>query len=247
MKRLIGIIMAVWLLASTLAHASTSTSYLLISGTFGPGGAMETYKWEVIYPTGDLITGQDLLNTIFGSPPPVATGTYSDPTLGTYPSYTVGNSSQGAEYLNFGGGDFFTVSFTLNSAPVATIDDTGTASTLGWNYYVAGGSGTQSGDTYANNGAWIFSNDGQTGRVLQNGSFDGWVYGDTGTDPNYDPVGSAVTIDGTDDAPEASNFAAGDPNFAIITFIPEPDTWALLAVGAAGVALATARRRRRAL
>jgi hypothetical protein len=199
---------------SHLSHADTS--YLLIQGPFGASDAVETFEWKVLYPHGSLNTGLDLLNAVFGQP--TDTGTQYQ---NTYEIFSAGNNVQGAHYIDFGSGgsSLFTISYTLGGK---TVEQDGSYSP-GWNYYVAGGSGTAG--NY-DSGAWTYSGDGLESRGLSDGSFDGWVYGNTFP---------ADTISGgtTTFAPTAANFAGA-------TVVPEPASLAFLSLGA----LLLIRRRR---
>jgi len=240
MKRQIGILMAVWLITFAFpAHLFADTSYLLVQGPFGSNGSEVTYKWQVNYPTGYLVTAQDLLNAVLGTP--IADGTFSDPVFGERPYFIAGNSSRGAGYLEFFG-SLLTLSFTLNSTPVTTNDATpdGT-STVGWNYYVAGGSGAYGGP-YANTGVWLVSDDGQATRYLSNGSYDGWVYGNTGYDAEGDPATTGSTTAVINDASKSndpSDFSAKSSNdvFKLVNVTLEGKYTVLLSATATGATL----------
>jgi len=227
MNRKIGILIAVWLITSAFpAFLYADTSYLLIQGPFGSSGSTLTYKFQVNYPTGYLITGQDLLDAVFGNP--VTAGTVqNDPIFGGLPYFVSGSSTTGATYASYDPGTYLDLSFTLHSIKVDTDDSTpaGT-STLGWSYYVAGGAGdgaiftppsTYSYGTYPNAGAWTFSNDGTGSRFLSNGSFDGWVYGSTGSDIDFTPVGNVATIDNTSNSDDPSDFSTRGANDIFVT------------------------------
>jgi hypothetical protein len=250
---------AVWMVALFAAltgvrgqsgAVSGTTSYLLVQGPFGASNAEETFKWEVNYQAGDLQTGQNLLNVVFGVP--IFSGSdYTDLYGDTYPYWTSGNSTQGAGYIYYPQfGQFLLASITLDS--VTVLQDP--SYSPGWNYYVAGG-GSNYGDGYANNGSWTYSADGLGSRSLtppdaasdgssQPGSFDGWVFGDT-------DYGATSTIDngtvgGTNDDGSASSginapFVA---NFADATLIdvPEPGSAVLLILGAGGMLLLCKRQ-----
>ncbi|MEI9898521.1 MAG: PEP-CTERM sorting domain-containing protein [Chthoniobacter sp.] len=176
-------------------------------------------------PAGVLQTGQDLLSAVFGQPS--LSGTYTDGFGITYNNWVAGNSTQGAEFIDFNTDPKtadtlttpFIVSFSLNSISVSqTIDYN-----FGWVYYVAGG-GSNEGQGYDNHGTWIFSEDGSASRTLVNGSFDAWVFGFT------NPFGDPVTfVDG------AGNTPVSTPNFAnatVINVVPEPSGIGLLLAGA---------------
>jgi hypothetical protein len=206
MKKLFVIAAA---LLAVVTASKADTSYLLIQGPFGAGGAEETFKWKVDYQTGALVSGQDLLFTILGNPS--LSGTFADGFGGQYSQYTSGNSTKGASYIDFGGGSLFAISFTLGGTTL-TMDP---SYSPGWNYYVAGGSGSQTYD----NGTWTYSNDGQGSRTLADGSFDAWVYG--GTFP-------AATIGGSGNTPTTSDFASA----TAVQAVPEPSSIAFMLLGA---------------
>jgi hypothetical protein len=226
---------------ATLTGLRADTSYLLIQGPFGAGGGTDTFEWQVNYQAGALLTGQALLNSIFGQP--ALNGTYSDGFGGTYNYYAAGNGTQGAGYIDFGSNpgqltEPFLTSVTLNSTTVAQDP----SYSPGWNYYVAGG-GPDNGAGYSD-GAWTYSNDGEMGRTLANGSFDAWVFGatypaatiDDGTVGGINDDGSAST--GVN-APTVADFAGA----TVIEVVPEPGSAALLIVGAAGLFKLYPRRR----
>jgi len=225
MKRLLTLV-AAFFAVCTAVHADTS--YLLIQGPFGSGSTEETYKFQAVYPSGSLVTGQDLLNSILGTP--VMTGSYSGD-YGSYPEYTATKGNNGATYVFYAadGLGYYPLSFTMNGVTVNQDPSYDPA----WNYYVAGGTGDNAvnGDEpgpYPNDGSWTFSNDGLDSRQIADDSFDGWVWGASGG--NFE---APVTIAGTDNAPVASNF----------TSVPEPNSLALLLIGAAGVWTMMRRRR----
>jgi hypothetical protein len=243
MKRQIGIIMAVWLITSAFLRADTS--YLLIQGPFGSGSSELSYKWQINYPSGDLITGQDLLDSIFGNP--VDDGDVNDPVFGMDKLAVSGNSTMGASYVDFGNGDYLLLSVTINSVTISTNDSTpiGT-STVGWNYFVAGGSGDYavydssnglySYGAYPNTGSWNFSNDGTNTRFLSDGSYDGWLYGNTGSDAGGDTAGSPATVDDSTNSDDPSDFSnTGANDVFMVMDIPEPRVSALLGVALAGL------------
>jgi hypothetical protein len=219
--------LALVLLAS-LSRVQADTSYLLIQGPFGSGGAPETFKWQVNYQPGQLETGFDLITTVFGTPTP--DGTFPDIFGGPHNLWTAGNSTQGIGIMDFANGDGilespFIVSLTLNSTQVTS----DVSLSPGWTSYVAGG-GSNQGNGY-DNGVWSFSQDGLLSRTLVDGSYDAWVYGITFGD-------SAVTVDGVENDPVAPNFAG-----ATVINVPEPSSAMLLIVGGAGFATAFNRRR----
>lgn len=222
------ITLALAFLASAAALRA-DTSYLLIQGPFGAGGAEATFKWQVNYQAGVLQTGQDLLDAVFGSPS--LSGTYMDGFGFTYQNWVAGNGVKGADYIDFNNSSFsapFVVSFTLNSTSVAQTADYNT----GWIYYLAGG-GSNLGNGYDNDGAWTFGQDGTLSRSLVNGSFDAFVYGATS-------FGDPVTfVDGANNAPTAPNFVG----VTVINVVPEPASAALMVFCGGGM-LALLKRRR---
>jgi hypothetical protein len=249
MKRQIGIpfvLWAAWLIASAfIINAHADTSYLLIQGPFGGGGSEVTYKWQVNYPAGYLTTSQDLLNAVFGGVP-VADGTLQgDSTFGPAPVYKNGSSQNGGLYVyyppdppDFPEASFLTYAFTLRSTTVSTDDNVSIGqSTLGWNFYVEGGDASD-------NGEWNYSEEGQSSRLLSNDSYDGWVFGDTGSDPDFTPVGTTATIDDSSDSDDPSDFSNnGADDILMIVDIPEPGTAALLGIALAALAAAAFRKR----
>jgi len=222
MKRLLTIAAAFF---AVCAAVYADTSYLLFQGPFGSGGAEETFKFQVTYSTGSLVTGQDLLNYILGTP--ASNGTYTDAYGTPYPYFTSTNGANGAGYLDFSygaGASLFAQSFTLNGTSVA-MDP---SYDPGWNYYVAGGSGSGNGGAYDNDGSWVFSNDGSDTRQIADGSFDGWVFGASGANGE-----NPAMITGDDNAPDADNFAA----------VPEAESLVPVFVAMAGVWTLMRRRR----
>jgi len=216
MKKLL-IVAAAFAAAASLR---ADTSYLLIQGPFGAGSTTATFKWQVNYPTGALGYGQDLLNSVFGTP--TLNGIYTDGYSSTYPYYSAGDATTGAGYIQFSFGPLL-ASVTLGGVKV----DMDPFYSPGFNYYVAGGSGS-SGNPYAS-GAWTYSDDGEGTRTPANGSYDGWVFGST-----Y----PAAPINGAGNTPTAANFST-----ATVINVPEPASAALLLIGAGGL-LAFAKRRR---
>lgn len=226
MKKLHIIIAAAFFAALTGAYADTS--YLLIQGPFGLGGTGETFKWQVNYPTGYLLSGLDLLSALFGSPS--LDGTYTDGFGGTYNHYAAGTTTQGAGYIDFGTNPNqltapFMISVTLASTTV--LQDP--SYSPGWNYYVAGG-GSNNRSGYANNGAWTYSNDGEMARTLADGSFDGWVFGST-----FPPA--TIQVQGGANTPTLQDFVG-----ATVLNVPEPGSVALLLIGAGGMLVLGKRR-----
>lgn len=111
---------------ATITGVRADTSYLLIQGPFGSGGATETFDWVVNYQPGDLTTGLDLLTAALTS-----------------------DELQTSYYAGLG---YLVDGFTLGGASVQPGPwDDSTDSGLVWNYYTAGANdGSWS---YAANGA----------------------------------------------------------------------------------------------
>lgn len=211
---------------ASLSGLRADTSYLLVQGPFGAGDTEETFEWQVNYQSGQLLTGQDLLNAVFGTPSP--DGTYTDGFGGTYPYSAAGNATQGADYISFSGSPFV-VAFTLSGSSV----EQDPSYSPGWSYYVAGGAGSAGSDDngapYAS-GTWTLSNDGSDTRTLANDSFDAWVFGSTLSPPE---------IAGSGNAPTAADFAG-----ATVVSVPEPASEALFAAGACVLVFYMRRRNR---
>lgn len=219
MKKILLLLAALLLAAGSVSRADTS--YLTIQGPFGDGGAIETYKWKVLYEPGSLLYSIDLLNAVLGQA--IDTGTtYTDGFSSVYDLYRAGNATQGASYIDFSGAgtSLFTLSFTINSKTVA-MDPTYDP---GWNFYAAGGA-------YAN-GTWTYSADGLGTRALADGSFDGWVFGAT-----FPEAPITDTAAAGDNNPAAGNFASA----TVVNTVPEPGSASLLVLGGIGLLL---RRRR---
>ncbi len=215
-------------LFAAAAGLRADTSYLLIQGPFGPLDAELTFKWQVNYPAGALVYGQDLMNAVFGAP--TQNGVYMDAFANTYDYYEAGTGMQKAGYIDFGTmpGTLtspFLVSLTLGLTTVTQEPDYNP----GFTYYVAGGGGAQA---YPNGGTWSSSLDGAATRTLANGSYDAFVFGPT----DYQ---MEAQISGTTNTPTATNFIAATP----INAVPEPASALLFLIGAGGL-LALSKRRR---
>ena len=230
-------------------HAATS--YLLIQGPFGSGGATVTDEWAVKYTagaTGAPISGQDLLYYVFGTPS--SNGNYTNQ-YGTYPALTAGNATQGATYGNFGttnSPSLFVTSFTLGGKQVKETFNVNPS----WNYYVAGGPDSSPYNSYPSGnypaGTWSYSDDGLLTRALVDGSYDGWLYGSPGTyDSNYNQLTPPDTIVGN--SPTVLNFSgpktlvsnSNGVSVYSIQSAPEPGRAILLVFGLSTMLL---RRRR---
>ncbi|MEI6535367.1 MAG: hypothetical protein WCN98_08520 [Verrucomicrobiaceae bacterium] len=189
-RRHFALICALLLFLLSICGAEGAVSYLLVQGPFG-GGAVVTYKWQVEYDPGQLLSGQDLLNVIFGTP--AVTGTYG---ISGPPYLTSSSGSMGAGYINFGTvsvPSLFVESFTVGGKTVAQPNDYSKT----WSYY--------EGIIYPDgNSLWLYANTGPQGRLLADGSFDGFVFGADSGDPNYTPP----SITGVENIPKASNFPA---------------------------------------
>ena len=141
------------------------------------------------------------------------------------------SSQSSASYIDFGGGSYFVIAFTLGGTTL-TMDP---SYSPGWNYYVAGGAGSEGsnpspppyGQPYPS-GKLLYSNDGSTSRTLANGSFDGWVFGDT-NDP--------ATIVGVN--PNSADFT--DATVINLGSVPEPSRILLLLGGLGMMALRRGR------
>ena len=243
MKRLL--LLAALLVASSLTSVSTSradTSYMLVQGPFGSGSSVLTYKFQVNYPTGDLLTGQDLVNAVFGTP--VQTGSYTDNYDNTYAEYTSSEGGRTATYYYVPKySELLLLGYTINGVSPFS-DVSGDPS---WYLNVAGGSGEYSGNI--SSGSWSFSGDGVETRYLADGSYDGWLFGN----PGYDTGDGqwdlpADEIDNTSglDAPTMPTFSGtgATDSFTVIS-VPEPATAALLAAAGVIAAAVGARKARR--
>lgn len=214
-------ICALILILTTANSASGDTSYLLVKGPFGSLGEVETFKWKVIYTPGQpLATGQDFLNTVFGTPVPLGTYGSSGP-----PYLTSSNgTSLGAGYINFGNTAnpfLFAESFTVGGIKVAQPADYSKT----WSYFNAGGTFYGAGGVIYPAGNWTYAESGPGDRLLNNNSFDAFYF-----DQNDVP---------TDYLPLVSNFT--DAIVIDLTSVPEPGRVLLLLIGSAGMVM---RRRR---
>ena len=204
-----------------------ATSYLLVQGPFGSGGATQTFKWQVNYSNGQLVTGQDLLKAVFGTP--VSTGTYDDAFFGTYPYLTSTNGSLAAGYISFSEGPF-PESFTINGTKVAQDTDYDPF----WYYQVSKGTDTSS--TVYPSGLWTEAQAGAVSRFLTDGSFDSWTFGPFGVSVagSDGSTGTSLVND-----PVASSFSGA--TVINLAAAPEPGRMMLLATG---LLVAGLRRRR---
>ncbi len=103
--------------------------------------------------------------------------------------------------------------------------------TLGWNFYLEGGDA-------ADNGAWNLSEEGESSRLLSNGSYDGWVFGDTGSDPDYTYLGPPAAVDDSSNSNSPSDFSNNGANdFLMVIDVPEPSALMLPGLALAVIAL----------
>ena len=213
-------------LFAALASVRADTSYLLIQGPFGPGNTVETFQWAFNYATGEVVTGQDMLDEVFGTPVQQAAG-YTDAYSATYPYYVATNGAASAGYItSIYTPGFLAISYTLDGTTV-TQDPTYDP---GWDYYVEGGTGDDAlgydePGAYPDNGIWNASNDGPGSRQVADGSYDAWVFGASGS--NDEPL---ATVSGTNYAPTTADFAS-----VPVTDVPEPGCIALLSLGLLGI------------
>ncbi|MGC3989075.1 MAG: PEP-CTERM sorting domain-containing protein [Chthoniobacteraceae bacterium] len=204
MKKLQFILLA---LASATISSHAATSFLLIQGNFGASGAFTSLEWQVNYNTGGLLTDQDLLNSVLGTP----TDSHTQ-TSGGKEIYNSGNSTTGAQYYLDPTYGLFLISFTLlgtTLAPNYNIDSSY------WTLSVAGGAGAYGSDGFGAaypSGSWSYSNDGSASRTLANGSYDAW-YITGGSNP--------TNVTGVN--PTTTDFAN-----ATVVSAPEPTSLALL-------------------
>jgi hypothetical protein len=243
--------------SSTLRAQATSSSYFMVQGPLGAGGAFETFKFRVEYsgmltipgyqppvgPPQPLVnSGEALLVSIFGNGVTVPSGTYTN---------SVGTAVVGGGFLSgfqMAGGAL-TFSGSYPDGPQ-------------WGYFAAGG-------TYVNyfedpvingtfdSGVWTQSPVGMSTRYLTDGSFDAWSYGLlTPTDeedpwgfPIFDnapPVGVLPTLaDFSGPGYMETLISAGGLPYSVyrITAVPEPGRALLFLVGT--VALVARRSRKR--
>lgn len=211
-----------------------AVAYLLVQGEFDGGNpGLETSRWQVNHTGTGVLTGQDLLDAVFGSPELVSGTHYkTDPTL-----WAADGSTWEVDYTLYAGAGFFVNSFLRNG--VALIPDF--LEGLGWNYFAAGGSYYNSFDdtsgTYAS-GAWASSITGAGDRDLANGSFDAWVFGNDG----YGATPQAA-VSAPFNPPSPVTFTVAPLNVVNLGTVPEPRPALLLVGGLSAIAL---RRRRRA-
>ncbi|WP_206026056.1 PEP-CTERM sorting domain-containing protein [Roseimicrobium sp. ORNL1] len=244
---------ALYLVApSTLWAQGTSSSYFMVQGPLGSGGAYQTYKFRVEY-TGQLTipgyqptppgtpvplvnTGEALIAAIFGNGVATASGIYSNSVGTMSPSYGIPYSFQMA-----GGPEVIPGSYPDGPQ---------------WGYFAAGG-------TYSNfyvdppdinitlaSGVWTQSPVGLSTRYLTNGSFDAYTFGaltPTGEEdawgfPIYDfasPVGVQPTLADFSGV-EMLVSASGLP-YNVYLIVPEPSRALFLVLG---IGLVIVRRSR---
>ena len=213
-----------WIAIAT--PCSGATSYLLVQGSFG--GTPQTYKWQVNYNPGQLTTGQDLLNAIFGNNL-TAAGTYSDDFGGSYPIYNTTNGSLGATYISTFDGSFL---IGLKVDGVTAMQSTGYDPF--WYYHATGGTDINS--TIYNSALWNEAQYGPASRYLANGSFDAFNLASYGTGITESDSNTGTTLIND---PVATSFSGA--RIVNLSAAPEP-TRAMLAI--VGTGFAFLRRRR---
>lgn len=211
------VVVAVALLAGSAASAAVQVSYLGIQHDGGPR------TWAFVYDTTDPLaptTGFDLFETLFGPALPsdafAPDFTYTDGFGGTNPYVYMGDSQNGAGFIQYSFG-MFLESVTLDGVTLAM--DPGFVET--WSYFVAGGqngAGTGGLDVPPD-GSWTAAQVGFGDRLIGDNSFDGWLLGEFGAgEPPFPP-------------------SLDDPSFAgaevvlVGMLIPEPGRVVLLAAG----------------
>lgn len=228
-SRLIASILSAYLVLGLATSSFGVTSYLLIQGSFN--GTPQTYKWQVNYNAGQLTTGQDLLNAVFGGAL-TSTGTYTDD-LGDppYAMFTTSNGSQGATYISTDWG-MLLIGLKVDGATAlqSTVYDPF------WYYNLSGGTDTDS--TSYPSALWTQAQNGAISRFLTDGSFDGWNLASYGT-----PISGSDQNTGTTlvNDPVASSFSGA--RVINLSATPEPARILLLVAGLTIAAMRRARQR----
>jgi hypothetical protein len=243
---------AVAFLTAVPHSLEAASSYFMVQGPLGGGGAYETYKFRVEY-TGVLSipgfsaseqnSGHTMLAALFGTGTYQASGTYSN---------SLGTVKIPSSFMN---------SFQMAGGPEvgAGIYPTGPQ----WGYFVAGGSyvnefpgmPTTSGDY--DSSAWTSSYTGVNGRYLEDGSIDAWshaVMTDTGIDDDWGdvmiftpPVGVLPTLaDFSGSGYTETKVSANGLSYSVylITAVPEPGRMLLCLLGVTAVIARRSRRTR---
>ena len=199
-----------------------TTTYLLVEGKFpSSAGSLTTYIWEVQYSGSQLLSGQDLLNVVFGTP--IVTGA---PIGGQ--TYSASNGTNGALYPYSAVYGFYPSRFTIDGLQG---EETPANYSSYWSYFSAGGgyndtSGTGYNDPVAgpyDGGAWAYGATGPSDRLLEYPggsapSFDAFTFGQ----------GSAPSI-----LPTVSAFNGA--TVINLNSVPEPGRVMLLALGVVGI------------
>lgn len=188
-----------------VSKLSATTSYLSVEGVFS--GTPTAYKWVVNYTGSTLLTGQDLLNAVFGVPNNGA------PLLANQ-DYMAGTTTNGVLYHNYSFGLAVTQFFVAGKAGPNGFVDTGY-----WSYFANGGGGdfyNSPSGIYPNDGTnWNYASTGGTGRTLadQTGTgasaFDAWLFGDGSNTPSLNPTATSfagATQIHVSSAPEPGRF-----------------------------------------
>lgn len=214
-----------------VSTAQGAVSYLSIQGEFDSFSAgVETYKWKVDYTGSSLVTGQDLLNAIFGAPVLVSGSTYM-----------AGNTNHGVLYTFYSGLGYSPQRFYTDglAGPLTPPLWNGTY----WAYFNAGGAYDDGVDiTPYDDALWGYANTGGADRILADSdldvtlnepSFNAYVFG-TGVTPSGNPSSTFTGLE--------TLFSSGTGyNVYSIAAAPEPSRSLLLLL--AGIALITRRRR----
>ncbi|WP_211325638.1 PEP-CTERM sorting domain-containing protein [Roseimicrobium gellanilyticum] len=242
--------------ASLWAQSGTSSSYFMLQGPLGPGGAYVTEKFRVEYtglltipgyqpaPPGSpqplVNSGEALLVSIFGNGVTVPSGTYTN---------SVGTVEAGGGFLSgfqlSGGGMVYPGPWPFGAQ---------------WNYFVSGGSYE---NTFADpveignypDATWTWSYTGMSDRYLEDGSIDAWSYA-AGTQVGEDewgpimvpplPSGVQPTLADFSGPGYMETLISGSGlpySVYRISAVPEPGRAMLLLVGAIVIVARRSRRK----